>query len=422
MIDDDEDDFFLVQELVGQLSDRLAICWESTYESGLSAILTGEYVACLLDQQLGAKTGVDLLNALPEEVTTPVILLTGSNASDVDEAASRAGAADYIAKSDLTLKVLERSLRYARERGRQIAQIRQSEMELRQLIEGVSIGIIVRSGEKIRYVNPSVVALLGYPSNEELVGASCSQFVDPLDYPRLELQWKNAEQGQVGTLEEVRCRTKQGAEIRVECEGHVWTTFGGEPACIMSIRDITEETRVRLGLVEYAQQQEASSLTDELTGLYNRRGFLKIGAEHLSLAQRQGRTSHVLYLDLDGLKSINDRYGHQEGDLAIAGAALVLRTVFRTSDILARLGGDEFTVFADVGEGLDRVVERVRVAVRDYNNTVTSPHQLSFSIGIAAFDPKHPCSLEELMAEADKQLYEQKRARKGRYSASAHGS
>jgi len=87
------------------------------------------------------------------------------------------------------------------------------------------------------------------------------------------------------------------------------------------------------------------SQTDELTGLYNRRGFISLTRSSLELAQRMGKSGLLFFIDMDGLKVINDSYGHEEGDIAIKEIANILRSAFRKSDIVARLGGDEFTVF-----------------------------------------------------------------------------
>lgn len=286
LIEDDEDDYIVVRDLVKQLPEPMNLRWEATYETGLQTLVSGTFAVCLLDHHLGAKTGLDLLAAVPSTLSTPIILLTGADSRDVDVAASRAGAADYMNKAELTLAHLERSLRFARVR---------------------------------------------------------AQHVDRL--------------------------------------------------------------------AQYARRQEKNSLTDELTQLYNRRGFRRVGVAHLDIAQRQGQYRRLLFLDVDGLKRINDKYGHQEGDRAIAGAADILRSVFRSSDVLARIGGDEFIVLADFRADSEQVViDRLQSAVDAYNDGSMS-HRLSLSVGVTRFDPHHPHSLETLMDEADEELYRAKESR-----------
>jgi diguanylate cyclase (GGDEF)-like protein len=163
---------------------------------------------------------------------------------------------------------------------------------------------------------------------------------------------------------------------------------------------------------------KALSLTDELTGLYNRRGFMVLGEQQLRLAQRAGRGLTLACVDLDGLKSINDTLGHAEGDIALCQTADILRTSFRSADILARLGGDEFVALAiDTDASSEPVLlDRLRGRLQDYNLVHCRGYRLSFSVGLAHFDPQHWTSLECLMAEADRKLYSQKHARRGERS------
>lgn len=159
---------------------------------------------------------------------------------------------------------------------------------------------------------------------------------------------------------------------------------------------------------------KAMSLVDELSGVYNRRGFLALAEQQLRLATRQGRGVALLYADLDGMKQINDVYGHQEGDRAIGETAGLLLTTFRSSDIVARIGGDEFVVLApDVTEGeVSRLVARVEEGVRLRNARRRAPYLLSISVGTAYFAPEAPSSLEDLLSRADVAMYARKRVRR----------
>jgi diguanylate cyclase (GGDEF)-like protein len=122
----------------------------------------------------------------------------------------------------------------------------------------------------------------------------------------------------------------------------------------------------------------------------------------------------VIFADLDGLKAINDRLGHEHGDRAIRGLAEILRRTFRESDVLARLGGDEFAALAyDVDEStVDVVLDRVRSALA--RAAGAGPDPLSVSLGVALLRSGEMVSLDDLIAEADKQMYENKRTRKAR--------
>jgi diguanylate cyclase (GGDEF)-like protein len=154
------------------------------------------------------------------------------------------------------------------------------------------------------------------------------------------------------------------------------------------------------------------AVSDDLTCLYNRRGFFAAAAQQLKLARRNQNAALLLFCDLDNLKAINDSFGHREGDLALVRTADALEDAFRDSDVLARLGGDEFAVLAiDVSPAdqeaiLFRLQESLKKASRD-----ESRYDLSLSTGAAWFDPQHTVSIGELMEQADRAMYAQKRNR-----------
>lgn len=159
------------------------------------------------------------------------------------------------------------------------------------------------------------------------------------------------------------------------------------------------------------EQLRALSLIDDLTGLNNRRGFLALAEQQIKFARRNSRELVLLFVDMDDFKQINDKHGHQEGDVALQRAARVLRATFRDSDIIARLGGDEFVVLAaDTGTSAS-IVERLRRSLVERNQSEDYPYNLSFSVGAARFDPEDPPTLQELLHTADAMLYEQKRSR-----------
>lgn len=156
------------------------------------------------------------------------------------------------------------------------------------------------------------------------------------------------------------------------------------------------------------------SLTDELTGLFNRRGFATIAQGHLRLASRTGQRFLLLFADLDGLKTINDTYGHHEGDHALMRVAEVLRRTFRQSDVVARYGGDEFAILAldasgDLGETIRR---RLAANLTEANTAGEKPYRLGLSLGTIPFDGRFDEPLGALLARADRALYVEKRARR----------
>jgi two-component system, cell cycle response regulator len=152
------------------------------------------------------------------------------------------------------------------------------------------------------------------------------------------------------------------------------------------------------------------SLMDDLTGLYNRRGFMALAEQHLRMIQRKG-AALIVYLDLDDLKLINDSHGHLEGNRALIVTANVLRACFRQSDILARLGGDEFCVLmTDAAQDSDLQVRKRLQQRADFVNALGSwKFRISFSVGIADVPVVHQPSLEQLLRVADTQMYDEKR-------------
>jgi len=155
-----------------------------------------------------------------------------------------------------------------------------------------------------------------------------------------------------------------------------------------------------------------ATLKDELTGLYNRRGFLVFAEEQVKLASSGRRELLVVFADVDGLKAINDGYGHSAGDRALKKAAEVLVAVFRDTDIVSRMGGDEFAVLAlDCSPtGLIRInahFDKMLCIVND----IDTPWKLSISVGTVHVDSLHPLSITELLGKADTMMYRQKRER-----------
>jgi len=153
------------------------------------------------------------------------------------------------------------------------------------------------------------------------------------------------------------------------------------------------------------------SLTDELTGLYNRRGFRALVEQELRHAARHQTGYLLLFADVDGLKFINDTFGHAEGDRALTEAATLLRHSFRESDVLARLGGDEFTAFAlDVSHPNGApMLSRFHDSLDALNARPGRRFDLSLSLGVVQCDRNSSLSVDQLLAIADQSLYQQKR-------------
>lgn len=155
----------------------------------------------------------------------------------------------------------------------------------------------------------------------------------------------------------------------------------------------------------HLQDLRRVSLLDELTGLFNRRGFLALSWHQLKVASRTKCPTTMLFFDVDGMKTINDTLGHKHGDAALVAVAEILRAGFRESDILGRVGGDEFcALLIDDRRVLDPL-PRVRKCLETLNVSDRRPYPFSVSTGAVRYDPDHPCSVEELMERADRAMY-----------------
>ena len=168
----------------------------------------------------------------------------------------------------------------------------------------------------------------------------------------------------------------------------------------------------------FDREVRSLAITDDLTGIFNRRGFLASATQQLKLAQRDMQSVLLFFFDLNNLKGINDSFGHREGDLALIRTADVLERTFRESDVLARLGGDEFAVLAleasnpDIGLIRSRLEENLEQA-----NTEEFQYRLALSVGIGRYDPQFPVSIGELMDTADQDMYKHKNQRHRAFGA-----
>lgn len=183
----------------------------------------------------------------------------------------------------------------------------------------------------------------------------------------------------------------------------------------IAARKVTEQ-ELALKAQELAASYEVLqnlSQIDDLTGLYNRKGFLALADHRRKLALRSREAFSVAFIDLDGLKTINDTLGHDTGDRALIELASVLKESFRQSDILGRLGGDEFAVF--IGETDETETESIRGRVQHqldtYNAGPNRSYRLSFSIGITSSSPAEGTDIEALLRKADVLMYQHKRAK-----------
>jgi diguanylate cyclase (GGDEF)-like protein len=195
-------------------------------------------------------------------------------------------------------------------------------------------------------------------------------------------------------------------EVGISCDAPLASTQPNRQVSDLLIR------AVECAVKQYLLRAELSNLalTDELTGLCNRRGFLSLTERQLKLGRRSGREMLLFFIDVDGLKRINDSFGHSEGDLALTRTAKVLGKTFRDSDVLARLGGDEFAALAIEASGHSEATITARLRQNlEMVSTNESRYLLSLSLGVVRFNPRTTSSIAQLMLEADRAMYEAKR-------------
>jgi diguanylate cyclase (GGDEF)-like protein len=169
------------------------------------------------------------------------------------------------------------------------------------------------------------------------------------------------------------------------------------------------------GLQDLFLLLHSMALTDELTGLHNRRGFLRSGAQLLDMAARRQHSATLIYIDVDHLKYVNDSSGHGAGDALLRRTAQVLHDVSGSQHVIGRLGGDEFAILdASIkSSGRNQMLRRIQEAVEDRNASAADP-LLSLSIGCAEFDPLKPVSILTLLGLADRAMYRHKTRALGR--------
>jgi diguanylate cyclase (GGDEF)-like protein/PAS domain S-box-containing protein len=172
---------------------------------------------------------------------------------------------------------------------------------------------------------------------------------------------------------------------------------------IHCVKDITSRKKLE-------EELRSLSLKDDLTDLYNRRGFITLARQQLRVANRLRRGVLILYADMDNMKCINDTYGHKEGDAALIEMATILKEIFRESDIIARIGGDEFVVFPVeiMDTNPDAINKRIQKYIDNHNEKRNKDYALSLSMGIVHHEHKCLYSIEDLMSQADSLMYKQK--------------
>ncbi len=366
----------------------------------------------LMDIHLGkGMDGIQAAKVILEKRLLPVIFL--SPAADRRVVEKTGGITSYgfvvkgseetvlMASINMAFRLFESQLLEKRKE----EALRQSAEKYRTIFRAAMDGFWRVNGEgRLLEVNEAYCRMSGY-STQELLGLfipdlEASESADGL---AAHIQ-KVLEEGE-DRFESKHVR-KDGSIFDIEVtvqscpfEGDQWVVF---------LRDITDRKKAEEAL-------QNLSLKDELTGLYNRRGFFILAEQGLKTAQRMGREMLLLFGDLDHMKGINDSFGHKEGDQALMDTSQILKETFRESDIIARMGGDEFVILALQGPetSAEKLITRLEQVLHDHHLRTKRSYTLSLSLGIAYFDPHNPCSIDVLLTLADRLMYENK-SKKGK--------
>lgn len=320
--------------------------------------------------------------------------------------------------------------------------LRNSEEKYRVLFEGSRHGILAADIENGRLIdaNPSICRMFGYLKTE-LLQLNMSD-LHPKDFlDRALSEFKSQIRGEKTLTIALPCLRKDGSVFYADISSALQIIQGQEYA-VGFFSDVTDRKRAEVALQQAHDELEqrvtarteelrqaneelqaeiterkraekalkALSIKDDLTGLFNRRGFFAVAEQGLKAAQRMGTEMLLIYGDLDNMKRINDTLGHKEGDQALVAISQILKDTFRESDIIARLGGDEFVVLAmnNLETSAEKLINRFEQVLNDHHLRTKRSYNLSMSLGITCFDPKNPSSIDTLLAEADKIMYENK--------------
>ena len=293
--------------------------------------------------------------------------------------------------------------------------LEENEEYLNAMMQSLPSGLLVIDAEKRLVIDANPAACALYQCDkDELLGRFCHKLMAPTD--------KNAEWPPIVT--------KEKPIINMECElvspikpcrripivmSVQAVNLRGTLIYINSFVDITESKRVLNALQESEEKLRAQAITDELTGLFNRRGFMSLVEKQLLISGRNKKEVFLLYADVDNLKTVNDTLGHMAGDDLICMAAKVLKNACRESDIVGRMGGDEFAVLLIDAEDEEVIVRRIESQIKEINRGPDRQYELAISIGVVCcceIDQDAPCLVDSLLSIADGKMYEIKKQRK----------
>ncbi|MGH9419790.1 MAG: putative bifunctional diguanylate cyclase/phosphodiesterase, partial [Thermoanaerobaculia bacterium] len=414
LIEDDEDDYVLTRDL---LSDsrrtRFSLDWVTSFDEAVNTIARGQHDVYLVDYRLGQHDGLEVLReARAAGCQRPIILLTGQGDGEVDIAAMKAGAADYLVKGQIDAQILERSIRYSLEQNRTLEALRESEERYALSARGANDGLWVWDlGADTVYYSDRWKEMLGFSVNE--IGDSPDEWfsrIHPDDAAMLRAGIDAHRHGATPSIEhEHRMLGKGGAYRWMLTRGVAVRDAAGNATRIAgSQTDITDR---KLAIDRLTHD----AFHDALTGLPNRALFMdRLGRLMERSRRHSGHQFAVLFLDLDRFKVVNDSLGHALGDLLLIAVAERLLTALRATDTVARLGGDEFTILleidnlADAVRTAERIQDELHVPFRVGEHEIFTTASIGIALSVTGYERPH-----DVLRDADIAMYRAKSRGRG---------
>ena len=370
----------------------------------------------LMDVHLqGDIDGIEAAAHIQRAHGTPVIYLTSFSDEGTIARAKPTGAYGYLLKP-FRDRDLRTAIEVALEKRSLELTLYRSEQVYRAIVQNMPSGAVFLVDRDLRFAaadGPAVAHFMRRTKVDDLVGRSVLEVVSDANSEHVLDLFRGVLRGERRHLE-------------IERDGRFFDVkavpiFEGELVshALLFLYDVTtrkielaELEQSRAALEQQAVTLRKASSTDELTGLLNRRGFMLLAEQELRLARRNKGKLVLVFIDINGMKTINDKHGHEMGDRALVETGSLLRRVFRDSDVVARLGGDEFVVLATHAAETSGTTFAVRLkaALAEFNRGA-QPFRLSLSAGTSVYDPAEPLTLDALLSNADARMYDEKNTR-----------
>ena len=381
IVDDDDDDAYLIKDTLLQISDvNFEVDVAPTWDVGLSKLTSTKFDVVLCDFRLGKRTGIDFLDILRKEgIEVPLILLTGVADRSVDQAALEAGASDFLAKDELTAKSLDRAIRYA------VANHSRWQL-LHSVVNNANAAVLVTDKDDCPVLWNASFASIAKQNTT------------------------TSDESSVAQLQSIIPKQNGGDVTLAQATYEIHTTDLPDGGRLTALHDVSERVRVLEERRKSERKISHLAMHDGLTGLPNRSAFNIRFTEEIDRARANNGEFHLLTLDLDRFKEVNDVFGHHIGDGLLVAMSNRLSEVLESNEFLARLGGDEFVAIqrkSATDDDTPTLAARIQRALEQPISLEGKVIKSEVSIGAAIF-PRHGLDPETLLSNADAAMYRAK--------------